>query len=257
MSTQQIDGTRQVTPTAVTPGSYGDATHVGQFTVDAAGRLTAAASVAITGGGGGGSSGSVFTAPPVGVWSWVNQAGSTITEGTDRLSLVGAGVGNTSSFTLRVKTPPATPYVITAYLDAVPLSKNNHAWGLCVRQNGAGSGQNRIRLFGMAELVADTQRPGPALICWGTAGATSAISDFSGGAQPVFRDVQWLRIGDDGTNLTYAISADGQTWTTFFTESRTAYLLQGPDQIGFWVCPQNTATPNLDQVLIVRSWAES
>lgn len=34
--------------TAVTPTSYGDATHVGQFTVDAQGRLTAAASVVIT-----------------------------------------------------------------------------------------------------------------------------------------------------------------------------------------------------------------
>jgi hypothetical protein len=36
----------------VAAGSYGDATHVGAFTVDAKGRLTAASSVAITGGGG-------------------------------------------------------------------------------------------------------------------------------------------------------------------------------------------------------------
>lgn len=39
--------------TAVTPGTYGDATHVGQFTVDQKGRLTFAQSVAISGGGGG------------------------------------------------------------------------------------------------------------------------------------------------------------------------------------------------------------
>jgi hypothetical protein len=34
--------------TAVTPTTYGDATHVGQFTVDQQGRLTAAAPIAIT-----------------------------------------------------------------------------------------------------------------------------------------------------------------------------------------------------------------
>lgn len=36
----------------VTPGAYGDATHVAQVTVDAKGHVTAAANVAITGGGG-------------------------------------------------------------------------------------------------------------------------------------------------------------------------------------------------------------
>jgi len=37
----------------VSAGTYGDATHVGQFTVDAKGRLTAASSVAISGSSGG------------------------------------------------------------------------------------------------------------------------------------------------------------------------------------------------------------
>lgn len=37
--------------TAVTPGTYGDATHVGQFTVNAQGQLTAASNVVISGGG--------------------------------------------------------------------------------------------------------------------------------------------------------------------------------------------------------------
>lgn len=40
--------------TGVTPGTYGDATNVGQFTVDAKGRITFADDVAISGGGGGG-----------------------------------------------------------------------------------------------------------------------------------------------------------------------------------------------------------
>lgn len=47
--------------TAVTPTSYGDATHVGQFTVDSKGRITAAASVAITGAAPTGSAGGDLT----------------------------------------------------------------------------------------------------------------------------------------------------------------------------------------------------
>ena len=38
-----------IADTAVTPGTYGDATNVGQFTVDKQGRLTNAVNVPITG----------------------------------------------------------------------------------------------------------------------------------------------------------------------------------------------------------------
>lgn len=41
------DRTLSLNDTAVTPATYGDSSHVGQFTVDQKGRLTAAASVAI------------------------------------------------------------------------------------------------------------------------------------------------------------------------------------------------------------------
>ncbi len=47
----------QLPNTAVTPGSYGDGTHSGTFTVDAHGRLTAASSVTITGAAPTGSAG--------------------------------------------------------------------------------------------------------------------------------------------------------------------------------------------------------
>lgn len=54
--------------TAVTPTTYGDATHVGQFTVDSKGRLTAASAVAITGVSG--------ATTPVGL-NWFNPTVST------------------------------------------------------------------------------------------------------------------------------------------------------------------------------------
>lgn len=41
-------GSVGLSTTAVTPGTYGDSTHVGRFTVDGFGRLTAASSVSIS-----------------------------------------------------------------------------------------------------------------------------------------------------------------------------------------------------------------
>jgi hypothetical protein len=49
-----VAGTIDLADTAVTPGTYGDDTHVAQVTIDQQGRITAASEVAITGGGGGG-----------------------------------------------------------------------------------------------------------------------------------------------------------------------------------------------------------
>src|SRR5579872_952754 len=48
-----LTGVCTLASTAVTPGTYGDSTHVAQITVDAKGRLTAVSNVGISGGGGG------------------------------------------------------------------------------------------------------------------------------------------------------------------------------------------------------------
>ncbi len=50
-------GPNELAATAVSTGTYGDGTHVGQFTVDAAGRLTGAQAVTITGAAPSGSAG--------------------------------------------------------------------------------------------------------------------------------------------------------------------------------------------------------
>jgi hypothetical protein len=47
-------GNSDLPTSGVTAGTYGDSTHVGQFTVAASGVVTAASNVAISGGGGGG-----------------------------------------------------------------------------------------------------------------------------------------------------------------------------------------------------------
>jgi hypothetical protein len=56
-------GTVSLADTAVSPGTYGDSTHVAQFTVDQQGRLIFAGNIPISGGGGGYTPGGAYRVP--------------------------------------------------------------------------------------------------------------------------------------------------------------------------------------------------
>lgn len=73
--------TLQLANTAVTPGTYGDATNAPQITVDSKGRITGVINIPITGGGGGGGGG--------GCWELVTTR--TIAAGTTTEDIINLG----------------------------------------------------------------------------------------------------------------------------------------------------------------------
>lgn len=88
----------------VTAGTYGDATHVPQVTVDASGRVTAAADVAISGGAPSGSAGGALDGSYPNPGLAASVAGAGLAETSDVLSVnVDGSTIEINSDTLRVK----------------------------------------------------------------------------------------------------------------------------------------------------------
>lgn len=63
---------------------------------------------------------------------------------------------------------------------------------------------------------------------------------------------EWLRIRDDGTNVYFEVSGYGGAWNSLFSESRTAFLSGGGDQVGFGLQCWNEGGPGYNPMLEVR-----
>jgi hypothetical protein len=195
-----------------------------------------------------------FTPPSDTGFGWRNQGSSTLTIDKDRLLLNAAAAGNAVNMVARVIAAPATPYTITAYLVPVPISKLFNGYGLIFRQNGAGTGTGRIvTMWWAGGNFAGSTQPTLRIEKWSSETAVSAsYAEFLCQIPP-----SWFRIQDTGVNTVFFISTDGQNWTQLFSVSRTDYMLQGPDQVGFFGHSMNAATPNLDVPVNLLSWKQT
>jgi hypothetical protein len=186
-----------------------------------------------------------FTTPS-GSFSWVNQGSATISTTGGGYTLVGEAVGNTANLNIRVETAPSTPWTRTAYFEPIFVQKGFNGYGMCFRQSSDG------KMAVLNLLAFDAGLTTLAMASSKYSGATGAITVTDYVAQHAPNVIHWVRFGDNGTNRTIEISADGQNWLLFHSVARTDYMTA--DQVGFYVTGQNAATPNYAPILRVLSW---
>jgi hypothetical protein len=196
-----------------------------------------------------------FTPPVDANFAWLNQGSASVVTTKDAIALIGPGSGNAQNFIGREQVAPATPWTITAYILGNTINKNNHQWGMYLRQAGAGTGTLRIMAFFVGQGASSATVPGSSIFVADSPNPTTTYGTFYA-SPPIAEPVRWFRINDNGTNTIFSVSGDGVNWTQLVSQSRLTYLLQGPDRVGFFVNTQNAATPNLDTTATVLSWLQ-
>lgn len=159
-----------------------------------------------------------------GAWSWVNQGSATATFSRSWLKLALASSTSSDNITMIVKTAPSTPWEVTARICMVTLNNNWLGGGIVLRESSTG----KIMMFGPAFY----QTRGLDVSRWNS--TTSNSSDTTGGSvwATLGCSPGYMRVKDDGTNLTFSASADGISFAQFNQQSRTAFLSGGANQVG-------------------------
>ena len=173
--------------------------------------------------------------------TWVNQGGASVDTTYGGIYLTApAGAGD--NIRARVKTAPATPYVVTAAFLMNVMAVNYPNAGLLFRDSVSG----KIVTFAFGAEVAKY-----------TLAVTKYNSASSYNASYVAPNwwpatVVWLRIADNGTNRICSYSSDGQHWQVLHTVGRTDFLTA--DQVGFYANANNATYP---ADLTLLSWKET
>lgn len=214
--------------TAVSPGTYGDATHAPQFTVDQKGRLTAAANVAISGGG------FRYEAAPATIpviadftAGWVNQGTSTISDTPRGLRIVPQSNGAARFLLMAAPAAPFSVYMRgNMLLNSTSSSSGGGDYGLVFRDSSDGEAFTWASepLVTVSKYVTGQRWSGSAPP---TLGATTLL-------QYNTSLIHWLRADVSSTTITLYVSVNGIDWEQRGTETISAYL-DAVNQVGIYV----------------------
>jgi hypothetical protein len=175
------------------------------------------------------------TSASTGLSTWLNQGSATVAD-----SLVGASMdvpssASTDNITGRYKAAPSTPYTITVLVAATMTSSLSNAVGL-----GWYDGTAKLHLISYGPD--NGARPFLRITKWNSTSSFSA-ADFTsatnGFSQPI-----WLRIADDGTNVSFAFSQDGVNFLPLFSVAKSSGFLgaSGYSNIIFYANPLGSRT---------------
>lgn len=187
--------------------------------------------VAVAGGGSGSGlysgqiSATVPTSVNTGLSTWVHQNTATVGDSSNGILLSLANTGASSSYSIRsglvtsvIPSSGATPYSVTA-LFAITVPDTGSGSFLVEGIFGWYDGTNKLQV-----LRVDCRQAAPQLYVSSNSTPT-AFNATHGGAAEFGSPLVWLKILDDGTNVTFYYSADGVDFNTLYTVAKSSGYL--------------------------------
>jgi hypothetical protein len=179
------------------------------------------------------------TAANTGLSTWHNQNSNSVSD-----SAVGVCINasTTGAITGRTKASPGTPYTITALI-AVTRNASGFA--------GAGIGWTDGTKLHVLSLVSDNGLESYLEVEKWTNDTTFSANDFTG-QHSALQQFIWMRIRDDGTNVTFSYSNDGANFLTAFTVAKASGFLgsSGYSNVIFFANPQSA------ELVTLMSWTQ-
>jgi hypothetical protein len=177
-------------------------------------------------------------------WTWVNQGGATVTEGSNVVFFSCPSVPGDQQ-RLLVKTLPAGTPTITLVSMFNPAFRYNYvAMGPCLRESGSGK---FLHFF----YQTNTGGGGLGYQRWNSPTSYNAaplLINTTGGSGFVYQ-----RIRVTATAYVFSLSFDGVNFTDLATENKSAFLTVGANQIGLCVNNQSGYAAGASFL----SWVES
>jgi hypothetical protein len=182
----------------------------------------------------------------------VNQSTATAVDngGAILLTIPASGGASGDNHRFIVRSVPATPYTVTAFVAFRWSYENFSRGGLYLRNSG--SGNLIMHGFDHGASGGTSGMPPFAVMKYTSPTAFSATYTLTTPPTPYgwpFSKGIWLRLADDGTTRTFSTSVDGFVWTTVHSVGHTDFIT--PDQIGIGLNGYNGTRTNH---LSLMSW---
>lgn len=191
-----------------------------------------------------------LTRPVNADFSWVNQGAATVTQTNGGIFISAPGTAGLNQ-RIRIKTAPATPYMITAMLRGFG-ALNLGSWGLLFRESS--SGKIHSFIIGGAVTGKLTNAPGvislrqdsPTVINVAGAYVQNNLVEL-----PMHVPPNFMRLADDGTSRILSFSDDGYNFFPYHTIGRTDFITA--DGVGFFA---NAEDASIAGGVMLLSWKQ-